>query len=179
MPPSSTRGAPVTCAMFRSNGSPDCLHSTSKGSLDFTAKSQWCLDPGSQESGQSRIPIGWIPPNLEILFRSRESLESSESFESEVSTKIWENVKSFFSKMSEEKMKEAMASVYRQSKVSGVRDFPSSCGRGAALVSREECTRIQQAWIKDKIGKSQEVEEDPNEDLSMCSDQGDDDPKDT
>ncbi|EOY21634.1 Uncharacterized protein TCM_013607 [Theobroma cacao] len=81
--------------------------------------------------------------------------------------------------MFEEKMKEAMARGSHPSKVSGVRDFPPSCGRGATPVSRKECVRIQQAWIKDKIGKSQEVEEDREEDSSMCSDQGDDDPKDT
>ncbi|EOY08727.1 Uncharacterized protein TCM_023820 [Theobroma cacao] len=80
--------------------------------------------------------------------------------------------------MFEEKMKEAMARGYRPSKVLGVRDFLPSCGKGATLVIREECVRIQQAWFKDKMGKCQVVEEDSKEDSSMCSDQGDDIPKD-
>ncbi|EOY19192.1 Uncharacterized protein TCM_044103 [Theobroma cacao] len=85
--------------MSRRDDSLHTPHSSSKGSLDSTAKSQWRLDPRSQES--------------------------------------------------------------------------------AAVVSREECIRIQQAWIKDKMGKSQEIKEDPEEDPSMCSDQDDDDPNDT
>ncbi|EOX94104.1 Uncharacterized protein TCM_003268 [Theobroma cacao] len=80
---------------------------------------------------------------------------------------------------SEEKMKEAIARCgYHPRKVSTVRNFPLGCGRGAASVSREECIRIHQAWIKDNMGKPQEIEEDPEEDPSMCSDQGDDDPYD-
>ncbi|EOY26470.1 Uncharacterized protein TCM_028189 [Theobroma cacao] len=74
--------------MSRSNGSQDTPYNTSKGSLSSTAKSQWRPDLGSQKSGQSRIPIGWIPNGLEIMFLSGESLESSESLESNDSTKI-------------------------------------------------------------------------------------------
>ncbi|EOX94214.1 Uncharacterized protein TCM_003732 [Theobroma cacao] len=77
-------------------------------------------------------------------------------------------------------MKEAITKGdIRPRKVSAVRHFPPGCGRGAAPVSREDCIRIQQAWIKDKMGKSQEIEEDPEEDPSMCWDQGNDDPNDT
>ncbi|EOY03184.1 Uncharacterized protein TCM_017799 [Theobroma cacao] len=50
------------------------------------------------------------------------------------------------------------------------------CGVGAARVSKEEYIRIQQVWIKDKMGKSHEGEKDLEEDPSMCSNQGDDDP---
>ncbi|EOY09572.1 Uncharacterized protein TCM_024988 [Theobroma cacao] len=74
--------------MFRSNGSQNALHSTSERSLDSTARSQWRPSPGSQESGQSRILIGWIPPGLEIMFRSGKNLESSESLGSEDNTEI-------------------------------------------------------------------------------------------
>ncbi|EOY19113.1 Uncharacterized protein TCM_043850 [Theobroma cacao] len=106
----------------------------------------------------------------------RDSLESSESLESEDSFDIWEGANKLLEEWYKEKMKEAIAKGdIRPRKLSTVRHFPPGCGRGAALVSREECIRIQQAWIKDKMGKSQEIEEDP----SMCSDQGDSDPNDT
>ncbi|EOY03334.1 Uncharacterized protein TCM_018266 [Theobroma cacao] len=47
---------------------------------------------------------------------------------------------------------------------------------GAAPVSREEFERQQQAW---KNKKQKDFEEDPEEDLSICSDQRNEDPKDT
>ncbi|EOY20278.1 Uncharacterized protein TCM_045675 [Theobroma cacao] len=81
---------------------------------------------------------------------------------------------------SKEKMKEAIAREgYYPRKVSTVRNFSPGCGRGAALVYREECIRIQQAWIKDKMGKSQEMEKDLEEDSSICPDQGNNDPSNT
>ncbi|EOY03220.1 Uncharacterized protein TCM_017883 [Theobroma cacao] len=161
--------------MSRSDDSPDAPHSASEGSLDSTTRSQWHPDIGNQESGQS-----WIPPRLEIMFRSGESLKSSETLESKASAETWERVKNFFSVMSKEKfkekVKEAMAiGSYRPRKVSAVRNFPPRCGRVAAPVSREECIRVQQAWIKDNMEKPQEMEEDP----SICLDQGSNDPNNT
>ncbi|EOY26621.1 Uncharacterized protein TCM_028499 [Theobroma cacao] len=85
-----------------------------------------------------------------------------------------------FEEWHKKKMKEAIAKGdICPRKVSAILDFPPSCGRGATPLSKEECIRIQQAWIKAKMEKSQEVEEDLDEDLSMCSEQGDDDLKDT
>ncbi|EOY08666.1 Uncharacterized protein TCM_023658 [Theobroma cacao] len=117
--------------MSRRDDSLDAPHNASEGSLDSTAKSQWRLDLGSSKSGQSRIPITWIPLELEEMFRNKENLESSERHEN------------------------------------------------ATLVSREEYIRIQQAWKNRKHEDEEDHEEDPEEDQSMCSDQGYNDPNGT
>ncbi|EOX99990.1 Uncharacterized protein TCM_009188 [Theobroma cacao] len=57
-------GAPVAHAMSRSNDSQNALHSTSKGLLDSTTKSQWCPDPESQESGHLPKIISWHKPSI-------------------------------------------------------------------------------------------------------------------
>ncbi|EOX94149.1 Uncharacterized protein TCM_003446 [Theobroma cacao] len=57
-------------------------------------------------------------------------------------------------KQQEENKEKVTVANYRPRKVSAIRHFPPVCGRGATLVSSEECRRIQQAWIKDKMEKS-------------------------
>ncbi|EOY08814.1 Uncharacterized protein TCM_024025 [Theobroma cacao] len=139
--------------MSRGDDSLDTPHSGIKGSVDSNARSQWHPDPKSQGNGQSQIPVTWIPLELEKIFA--------------------------IGKVSKEKTKEAIAKGdIHPRKVSVVQHFPLGYGIGAALVSKEEYIRIQQAWIKDKIEKYQEVEEDLEEDQLVRSDQGDEDPKD-
>ncbi|EOY26380.1 Uncharacterized protein TCM_027902 [Theobroma cacao] len=115
---------------------------------------------------------------------TEESFENSESLESEDSSDTSETVRNFLLKQSEEWERECTRKAIARGdihprKVSGVRHFPLGCGIGAALVSVEEYKRIQQAWIKEQRRKSQEEEEDPKEDPSMCPDQDDENPKDT
>ncbi|EOY32000.1 Uncharacterized protein TCM_039403 [Theobroma cacao] len=119
-----------------------------------------------------------------MMFHSKESLESSESLESEDIFDIQEVIRNFLWQRSEERFKEKVKEAIAKGdihprKISAIRHFPSSCGIGVVPLSKEEYLRIQQAWIKGKMKKSQEVEEDSEEDSSMCSDQGNDDPKDT
>ncbi|EOY08768.1 Uncharacterized protein TCM_023896 [Theobroma cacao] len=166
--------------MSRKDNSPDAPHSASEGSLDSTAMSQWHPNLGTPRSDPSRIPINWIPLELEEWFRNKESFESSESLESEDNTYAREWREKCLKEWHKEQTKEVITKEnIHPRKVSVVRHFPLGCGRGAATVSREKYIRIQQAWVKAKMEKSQEVEEDPEQDPSMCSDQGDEDLKDT
>ncbi|EOY19366.1 Uncharacterized protein TCM_044456 [Theobroma cacao] len=138
------RCAGDTYTTSRRDGSPDASHSISEGSLDSTAKSRWQPEPSCPKSADSN--------NINVSIRG-----------------CGRNVRG---QLEKNKEKVTVASKPLR-KVSGVRHFPSGCGRNAAPVSDEEYRRIQQAWIEEQRRKSQE-----KEDPLMCPDQDNEEPKD-
>ncbi|EOY26471.1 Uncharacterized protein TCM_028202 [Theobroma cacao] len=117
--------------MSRKDSSLDTPYSTSEGSLDSTDRSRYVSEGESVTSNSIRFLSGLGLPRGKPLFKSLRSL-----------ARLMRN-EIYLRKKNTNKMGKKSISNYclRKVSVSVVRHFPPGCGRGVALVSKEEFER--------------------------------------